>query len=87
MLNFFRAEAERRCQEQGNTGVIYAIEEPETSQHSDNQRILIEAFKTLASVANTQVILRTHSSFIHRISGMEKLVYSGKDNEIVQAYR
>lgn len=63
-LNFFRAEAERRCQEQGNTGVIYAIEEPETSQHSDNQRILIEAFKTLASVANTQVILTTHSSYI-----------------------
>lgn len=64
LLNFFRAEAERRCQEQGNTGVIYAIEEPETSQHSDNQRILIEAFKTLASVANTQVILTTHSSYI-----------------------
>lgn len=62
LLNFFRAEAERRCQEQGNTGVIYAIEEPETSQHSDNQRILIEAFKTLASAANTQVILTTHSS-------------------------
>lgn len=64
LLNFFRAEAERRCQEQGNTGVIYAIEEPETSQHSDNQRILIEAFKTLASAANTQVILTTHSSYI-----------------------
>ena len=64
LLNFFRAEAERRCQEQGNTGVIYAIEEPETSQHSDNQRILIDAFKTLASVANTQVILTTHSSYI-----------------------
>ena len=64
LLNFFRAEAERRCQEQGNTGVIYAIEEPETSQHSDNQRILVEAFKTLASVANTQVILTTHSSYI-----------------------
>ena len=64
LLNFFRAEAERCCQEQGNTGVIYAIEEPETSQHSDNQRILIEAFKTLASAANTQVILTTHSSYI-----------------------
>ena len=64
LLNFFRAEAERRCEEQGSTGVIYAIEEPETSQHSDNQRIMIEAFKTLASAANTQIILTTHSSYI-----------------------
>ncbi len=64
LLNFFRAEAERRCQEQGDTGVIYAIEEPETSQHSDNQRTLIEAFKMLASLHNTQVILTTHSSYI-----------------------
>ena len=64
LLNFFRAEAERHYQEQGNTGVIYAIEEPETSQHSDNQRVLIEAFKTLASASNTQVILTTHSSYI-----------------------
>lgn len=64
LLNFFRAEAERRSQEQGDVGVIYAIEEPETSQHSDNQRILIEAFKKLASLSNTQVILTTHSSYI-----------------------
>lgn len=49
LLNFFRAEAERRTQSEGETGVIYAIEEPETSQHSDNQCMLIEAFKTLAS--------------------------------------
>lgn len=64
LLNFFRAEAERRYQEQVNTGVIYAIEEPETSQHSDNQRVLVESFKTLSMADNTQVILTTHSSYI-----------------------
>lgn len=64
LLNFFRAEAEKRAQSEGGTGMIYAIEEPETSQHSNNQRLLIEAFKTLASNEATQVILTTHSSVI-----------------------
>lgn len=64
LLNFFRAEAERISQLDKKTGIIYAIEEPETSQHTENQRLLIEAFKTLASNNKTQVILTTHSSNI-----------------------
>lgn len=64
LLNFFRAEAERRAQSEGETGVVYAIEEPETSQHSENQFLLVEAFKKLALRAKTQVILTTHSSNI-----------------------
>lgn len=64
LLNFFRAEAERRQQEGSNTGLIYAIEEPETSQHFANQRILIEALIELSKAKNTQVILTTHSGVI-----------------------
>lgn len=64
LLNFFRAEDERRFNGNDSSGVIYAIEEPETSQHTDNQRMLIEAFKTLATDENVQVILITHSAFI-----------------------
>ncbi|SHJ57559.1 AAA ATPase domain-containing protein [Hathewaya proteolytica DSM 3090] len=64
LLNFFRGEVERRFNEGDNTGVIYAIEEPETSQHTDNQRKLIDALKVLAKAANVQVILTTHSAFI-----------------------
>ena len=64
LLNFFRAEAERVSQSDKKTGIIYAIEEPETSQHTENQRLLIEAFKILASDDKTQVILTTHSSNI-----------------------
>lgn len=64
LLNFFRAEAERRAEEGDNTGIIYAIEEPETSQHSNNQRVLIKALKELAQAANTQVLLTTHSPVI-----------------------
>ena len=64
LLNFFRAEAERRLEEGNNTGIIYAIEEPETSQHAANQKILIQALKTLADTPNVQVILTTHSGII-----------------------
>lgn len=64
LLNFFRAEAERRYENGDNTGVIYAIEEPETSQHTANQRVLIHALKNLAASPNTQVIITTHSGVI-----------------------
>lgn len=63
LLNFFRAEAERRAEEGDNTGIIYAIEEPETSQHTENQKKLIEAFKSLSQANNVQVLLTTHSAF------------------------
>lgn len=64
LLNFFRAEAERKEEEGDNTGIIYAIEEPETSQHFNNQRILIRALKDLAQSENVQIILTTHSPVI-----------------------
>lgn len=64
LLNFFRAEAERRLQNGSNNSIIYAIEEPETSQHSEHQKILIKAFRMLAESQNTQLILTTHSSIV-----------------------
>lgn len=64
LLNFFRAEVERRQNEANATSVIYAIEEPETSQHSENQKKLIRALSALAKAANTQVIITTHSAII-----------------------
>lgn len=80
LLNFFRAEAERRFQSENGTGVIYAIEEPETSQHSDNQRMLIEAFKSLSMAENTQIILTTHSSYIVKQLEFTNLRLIKKDN-------
>ena len=68
LLNFFRAEAEWRQEEAerrreigDDTGIIYAIEEPETSQHVSNQKILADALIALSQTQNTQVILTTHS--------------------------
>lgn len=73
LLSFFRAEAERKIEEKqqqqpnsanANADVIYAIEEPETSQHTKNQEILINALKDLSQ--NTQIIITTHSSVVVR---------------------
>lgn len=64
LLNFFRAEADRRKRESNNASIIYAIEEPETSQHKSHQIMLINALKNLSREANTQVIITTHSSDI-----------------------
>jgi predicted ATP-dependent endonuclease of OLD family len=61
LISFFRAEAERRQLEVNLPNIVYAIEEPETSQHPDHQRALINALITLSSADNTQVFVTTHS--------------------------
>lgn len=62
LVSFFKAAAERRMASGSNTrGIIYAIEEPETAQHPNNQKILIESFKALAGETGYQVLLTTHS--------------------------
>ncbi len=61
LVSFFKAEAERRLVTSAKRSIIYAIEEPETAQHPNNQRILINSFKTLVSEPGCQVILTTHS--------------------------
>lgn len=58
LLNFFRAEAERKRLEQ-ERGIIYAIEEPETAQHPNNQKMLIESLLEI-SQNGSQVIITTH---------------------------
>ena len=60
LLNFFRAEAERRRAESSTRRVIYAIEEPESSQHPNNQIMLVRALLALAEDPNTQVLMTTH---------------------------
>jgi predicted ATP-dependent endonuclease of OLD family len=60
LLNFFRAQAEKKSLE-SHKGIIYAIEEPETSQHPDNQKMIIEALVNLAQDQNRQVVITTHS--------------------------
>jgi len=90
LLNFFRAEAERRQQETNIPSIIYAIEEPETSQHPKHQRKLIEAFIELSRADKTQVLLTTHSPAIVKMLDFEHLhlVKNGEENkEIINIER
>jgi len=64
LLSFFQAEAEKKRQAAAEgqpepRRVVYAIEEPETSQHPDSQEQVINALLELAE-AGDQVLLTTH---------------------------
>jgi hypothetical protein len=65
LLNFFRARAEDAAHARG-TGTIYAIEEPETSQHPNHQLMLLDAFQELTEQGFAQVILTTHTPTLAR---------------------
>ena len=89
LLNFFRAEAERRKTEKNVPDIIYAIEEPETSQHPDHQKKLIDAFIELSKGQHTQIILTTHSPAIVKMLDFEhlKLIKGGQSKEVVTVER
>lgn len=59
LLSFFKAEVERK-RNQSAVPVIYAIEEPETSQHPNNQLKIIKSLLELSNEENCQVLITTH---------------------------
>jgi AAA15 family ATPase/GTPase len=65
LLNFLRAKAENASETKG-TGAIYAIEEPETSQHPNNQLMLLDAFQELTAQGTYQVFMTTHTPTLAR---------------------
>lgn len=81
LLNFFRAEVERRQAESGSTSVIYAIEEPETAQHPNNQKMLVEALTQLSSTDNCQVIITTHVPGLAGLLNVNDLRYIENSQE------
>ena len=88
LLNFFRAESERRLRAGDSQSIIYAIEEPETSQHTEHQKLLIKAFVELSQARNTQVLLTTHSSIV--VKGIDfdnlRLIFKDADgNKSIEA--
>lgn len=78
LLNFFRAKAEEKATKDNRT-LIYAIEEPETSQHNEHQKILIDALKELASKGH-QILLTTHSGHIVKQLEFNQLRLAQLDN-------
>ena len=81
LLNFFRAEVDRIKKENNNENTIYAFEEPETSQHVDHQKILINTFKELSKT--TQILLTTHSPEIVKILEFKDLILIRKNKNNV----
>jgi energy-coupling factor transporter ATP-binding protein EcfA2 len=85
LLNFFRAEAERKCNQRNVNDIIYALEEPETSQHPDHQRKLIEAFIELSLKDSTQIFLSTHSPGIAKLLPEDSLILIRKNGDQIEA--
>ncbi|MBT2666146.1 AAA family ATPase [Bacillus sp. ISL-4] len=82
LLNFFRAEVERRINESSSKNVIFAFEEPETSQHPKHQEMLINSFLQLAFNTNSQVVLTTHTPALAGLLPLESLRFVTKENGV-----
>lgn len=90
LLNFLRAKAQILKTENKKQNLIYAIEEPETSQHPRNQRMLMSVFQELA--CTEQVVFTTHTPMLARTlpvhtirfvdmkdDGVREIVLGGQD--------
>ncbi len=94
LLNFFRAKAERDALG-SDTGVVYAIEEPETSQHPLNQIMLVKALEELVESSECQVFVSTHTPVLARRfnqldlrlisrNGTQPTIRHGRDEETIK---
>lgn len=79
LLNFFRAKAELLRTATDKQHVIYAIEEPETSQHPRSQRLLLSALRELSCTG--QVVITTHTPTLARLVAVESLRFVNVKND------
>lgn len=87
LLSFFQAEAEKkRAMEDGTPSrcVVYAVEEPETSQHPDSQEQIIRVLRDLAN-AGDQVLLTTHVPALAGLVPLSSLQYVDRDPDTHEA--
>lgn len=64
LLGFLQAQAELKS---AGGNIIYAIEEPETGQHPDMQRALLNAILDISEREGFQVLLTTHTPTLGRL--------------------
>lgn len=81
LVGFFKAEAERKAKKSNKKDIIYAIEEPETAQHPNNQKILINSFLELSETPHCQIILTTHSPGLAQELPTDSIRFVNKDEE------
>lgn len=77
LLSFFIADSER----QNNSNMIYAIEEPETSQHPDFQKMIIKAFQKISHNENRQILITTHTPEIVKLVDKDDIIFISKNQE------
>lgn len=87
LLSFFRATIESELFE--GKRIIYAIEEPETSQHPDAQKEIITTFTNMVEKCGCQILLTTHVPGLAGILPIEslRLVYSENSITCVDSSR
>ena len=78
LLNFFRAEAEKAAGG-AQRNVIYAIEEPETSQHPNYQMMLMKALLDLSNQPNRQIVVTTHTPALAGLMPIDGIRYVSRD--------
>jgi len=81
LVSFFKAEAERKLNNSSRRSIIYAIEEPETSQHPNNQRLLIDSLKDLSDEPTCQVVITTHSPGLAAELSAEDIRFVARDTD------
>lgn len=81
LVSFFKAEAERKIKTSNKKNIIYAVEEPETAQHPNNQKILINSFIELSKNESCQVILTTHSPELAKELPTKSIRYIARTDE------
>lgn len=81
LLSYFRAEAEKRVETDHNQTVIFAIEEPETSQHPDYQKMILDTLQRLSQDGRHQIILTTHTPEIAKMVDLKQLIFIYKNNK------
>lgn len=81
LLSYFRAESEKKVQSAHNNSIIYAIEEPETAQHPDFQKMIIESLLELSTDGNHQIIVTTHTPEIVKMVQLNHLIFLYKNEQ------
>jgi Predicted ATP-dependent endonuclease of the OLD family len=81
LFSFFRAEAERLSEVNNKGNIIYAIEEPETAQHPDNQCKIIESLQKISEADGCQILLTTHVPALASLLPIESVRYISLDEK------
>lgn len=81
LLSYFQVEAEKSRLINDSSNIIYAIEEPETSQHPNYQRLIFETLHELTLNSENQVIITTHTPELAKLMDSDSLIFIDRNEE------